>query len=188
VDLRVQLVAPLPSNGPIHLVCRPIKAGGRLWIGEVLVDDGRALLARGLATFLNHRGDRNAYNFVRPPEGDVAVGPYDDWLAPRFVDDHTLEIDKTPHLSNRGTGTIQGGAQATLAEIASEWVLAEHGPYVVEDLDIRYLTAARTGPVTARADVAARRADQAFLRVRLSDEGEEGLAVAHSTTVCRRMA
>jgi acyl-coenzyme A thioesterase PaaI-like protein len=185
VNLNVQVLRPFPLTGNIDLTCRLLKAGRQLRTSEVLIEHADGLLVRGIATFLNNHHDRNAYNYVRPRPGEDIAKRFDDWLAARFLDRGTVEIDKLPHLSNWGTGTIQGGVQATLAELASESALRDHGAFVVEQMDISYLSAVRTGPLTAYATIVGERDPHAFVSVRLIDRGTQ-TEVTHATTVCRR--
>jgi acyl-coenzyme A thioesterase PaaI-like protein len=186
IDLNVRLLRDPPTSGDIHLVCHPIKAGRRLWLGEVLIDDGHSTFAQGVVTFGNNHDPRVAYEFVRPRQGEVQRGPFDSWLSPTFVDRSTVVIEKSPYLSNWGSGTIQGGAQATLAEIAAEWVLVDEGAFVIDELDIRYVGVAKVGPVAARAELVGLHGDRAIVRVRLTDLGTDGSEVAFVSTVCRK--
>jgi acyl-coenzyme A thioesterase PaaI-like protein len=156
VDLGVSLLARAPSSGTIHFVCRPAKVGRRLFVGETLMDAGDPdrPFARSLCTFMNELIPDAQMHAMRPT---VYLGApsFDDALHPRFVDDSTVEMDAHPSVCNGPSGTIQGGAQSLLAEIAAERALAAcgDGEYRVVDLDIRFLNRVRTGPVAATAEI-----------------------------------
>jgi acyl-coenzyme A thioesterase PaaI-like protein len=185
VDLNVQLLTPLPPTGGLHLVCHPAKVGRRLFVGEVIVDDGDAVVARGTATFINRPMGVDFSSVSRLTTPVVSSIAFDDWLMPRFPDERTVVVDKASALVNGPGGTVQGGVQATLAEIASEWVLVPSGRCDVTDLDIRYLNPVRVGPVVAVAHVLGVTDGRAFVRVTLSDAGDDGAVVALASTVCR---
>jgi acyl-coenzyme A thioesterase PaaI-like protein len=187
VDLAIRLLSPPPPTGEIHLACRPLEVGRRLFVGEVLIDHAGRPLARAVATFMNqpYTGPGGPPP-GSPPDPSAAI-PFDDWLRPRFVDERTVLVEKSAGITNGpgGTGTIQGGLQATLAELAAEWALAPQGDFVVVDLDIRYLGPVLAGPLRARADVLTADDDRAVVRVGLDDAGTDGRPVAHVTTVCQ---
>jgi acyl-coenzyme A thioesterase PaaI-like protein len=166
-------------------VCHPAKVGRRHFVGEVIVDDGDAVVARGTATFINRPMGVDFSSVSRLTTPVVSSIAFDDWLMPRFPDERTVVVDKASALVNGPGGTVQGGVQATLAEIASEWVLVPSGRCDVTDLDIRYLNPVRVGPVVAVAHVLGVTDGRAFVRVTLSDAGDDGAVVALASTVCR---
>ncbi|TDC85102.1 hotdog domain-containing protein [Actinomadura sp. 7K507] len=185
VDLSVQLVAPLPAEGRIDLVCHPLKTGRRLFVGEVLVHHEGAPLARAVTTFLNQE---YAGSSGQQREGDVAPphdssAPFDDWLNPKDADERTILVQRAPAIMN-GSGTIQGGALAIAAELAAERAPEPKGTWAAAELDIRYLGPVLAGPLKATADVVAVQDDRAFVSVRLTDAGADDRPVAYATTVC----
>jgi acyl-coenzyme A thioesterase PaaI-like protein len=190
VDLNIQLMAPPPSVGTLHAVCLPTKAGRRLFVGEILIDSGAEPFARGTVTFLNQLmpgvhhpdrfNDRTASQLSLPPS-------LDDLLEATFPDERTVVVECKPALNNGPGGTVQGGVQATIAELASERALASVGTFVVTDLDIRYLGRVKVGPVAAVADVVTCGEKLAFVRVALLDAGNENRLVSAVTTVCHRI-
>ena len=99
-------------------------------------------------------------------------------VGARVVDAATLEVTPKPELSNGRVGTVQGGVQAFLAELAAEHV-AGPGCEAI-DLDIRFLSRVKRGPLRARAASVGRLGDLASIRVELSDAGaaEHRVAVA----------
>jgi acyl-coenzyme A thioesterase PaaI-like protein len=82
---------------------------------------------------------------------------------------------------------VQGGVQATIAELSSEWALSPIGNFAVTDLDIRYLGRVQVGPVAAVADVMAVNGQTAFVRVALRDSGNADRLVSVVATVCHRV-
>jgi acyl-coenzyme A thioesterase PaaI-like protein len=187
VDLRVTLVAPPPTSGTIFLVCRPAKLGRRLYVGETTLHTGdeSAAFARSTTTFINEiiPGSPRDGGPAAPAAEPIGSPSFDDLLRPRYRDG-AVEIDLYPGLSNGPGGTLQGGAQALLAELAAQHVLGDHWANVV-DLDIRYLNRVRSGPVTARAD-ARTDTDRAFVRVVLTDAGDDDRLVSVVSLISRR--
>jgi acyl-coenzyme A thioesterase PaaI-like protein len=183
VDLNVQVVRPLPARGTIDLECRPLKEGRRLFVGEVFARHEGTLLARAVATFVNQRYAGSERRPPRVPEADLPTTPFDDWMRPRYADERTVLVEWAPEISNGVT--LQGGAQATVAELAAEWVLAPVGPFVATELDIRYLNPVTAGPVAATAEVLAVHDDRAYVSVRLTDRGDGDRLISYVTTVCR---
>jgi acyl-coenzyme A thioesterase PaaI-like protein len=79
-------------------------------------------------------------------------------------------------------GTVQGGIQACLAELAAE--RARPGPHEVTALSIRYLNRVEVDPVRAVATSLADDPD-APVRVELLDDGVDGRLVAHVLATTR---
>ena len=86
---------------------------------------------------------------------------------------------------NGANGTVQGGAQALMAELAGERALADEGEFEVVDLEIRYLNKVRTGPVLATGEVIPGSLDGTCVRVPLIEPGPDGRIVALATLLCR---
>jgi acyl-coenzyme A thioesterase PaaI-like protein len=63
-----------------------------------------------------------------------------------------VQVEVTPYLRNPA-GTLQGAMVALLAEAAAEDLMATHfeSPFVVTELDLRYLRKAQVGPVRTRS-------------------------------------
>jgi acyl-coenzyme A thioesterase PaaI-like protein len=190
VDLNIQLMVRPPSVGTLHVVCHPTKMGRRLFVGEVLIDSGAEPFARGTVTFLNQQmpGDHH------PDRFNGRLGPraplprsLDDLLQPAYPDERTIVVECGPTINNGPGGTVQGGVQATIAELASEWALSPIGNFAVTDLDIRYLGRVQVGPVAAVADVMAVNGQTAFVRVALRDSGNADRLVSVVATVCHRV-
>jgi acyl-coenzyme A thioesterase PaaI-like protein len=127
--------------------------------------DPRTLAELGLPAVIPHHPlrrplrDEVGVEVVDPSEGRVAVV-----LRPELLN---LE------------GSMQGALVAHLAQTSAE-VLAEHHhakTQVVTDLDIRYLSTAKVGPIEASASWVGTPAD-GTLRIRLFDRGKEGQVTA----------
>ena len=187
VDLSIQLMAPVPSHGLVHLVCHPAKVGRQLFIGEVAIDVDGTPIARSLVTFLNRKMPGFGPEGFGPRNGPRATTSIDEALSARPRDDRTLLVDRTDLITNGPVGTVQGGMQATIAEITSEWALARSGAFAVTDLDIRYLSRIQEGPVVATADVVSMDGAIAYVRVALTDAADPERLSATVWTVCRRV-
>lgn len=185
VDLRISLVARPPSTGTVHLVCRPAKLGRRLFVGETLVHTGDVdrPFARSTITFMNERMAESP-GVGAPPAVPIRAPSFDELLRPRHRDERTVEMDAHPWVSNGPGGTIQGGAQALLAEIAAERAIGPSELTVV-DLDVRFLNRVQSGPVAATADVSSRTVDDAFVRVAVTELGEDERLVSLVNLIAR---
>lgn len=188
VDIRTTLLRRPPSTGTVHLVGHTLKHGRRLYVAEVLVDDGRDVFASATTTFVAdpplHTGPPVAGRFgqtMRP----LPFASFDELLGIRHPDERTTEMDAAAHITNGAAGTIQGGAQATFAEVAAEWALRPEGAFTTVDLDIRYLNRVTAGPVVAVPEVVGRTGDDAIVRVAVTDRAAERVASFVMVT-CRR--
>ena len=183
IDLRITLLDRPPGAGTVHLVCRPLKVGRRLFVGETTLHTGDAArpFATSIVTFMNQPLP-GAQLFEWRPRSPLGARSYDESLQVREVADHVLELDNHDVVRNGPAGTIQGGAQALLAELAAERVLASLGDarheVVATDLDIRYLNRVRTGPVTATAEVLPGQLDGVHVRVAIEEPGDHHRLVA----------
>jgi acyl-coenzyme A thioesterase PaaI-like protein len=189
IDLRVSLLDGAPSSGPIDLVCFPVKVGQNLFVGETLlyVDDISRPFARSMVTFMN-RPLPEATLRGGLPVGPLGAPTYDESLRLREPVPGTYEMDNHEIVRNGPAGTIQGGAQALLAELAGERALADEGDYDVVDLEIRYLNRVRTGPVLATGDVIPGTLDGACVRVPIIEPVPDGRLVSLSSLLCRPVA
>ncbi len=151
VDLRVTMLDRAPGDGVMTLVCRPIKVGQRLFVGETVLHTGDIdrPFARSVVTFINQL-IRGGSELREPlPLTPLGAPSYDDSLLLREPTPGVYEMDAHEAVRNGFAGTIQGGAQALLAELAGERALADRGDHDVVDLEIRYVNRVRTGPVRA---------------------------------------
>ena len=186
VDLRVSLIDHPPSTGTIYLECHPAKVGRRLFVGETILHTGdiERPFARSTCTFMNQpdgarggvqcaAGRRHRRGVVRRPAATARAGRR---ARSRWI--------PHPWVSNGPAGTIQGGAQALLAEIAAERALLPRKLSTV-DLDIRFVNRMRSGPVAATAEIAPGDVDDTFVRVAITDVGDDDRLVSVVTLICR---
>ena len=185
VDLRISLVARPPSTGTMYFVCRPAKLGRRLFVGETILHTGdvERPFARSTCTFMNQPMSQGPGS-GGPAAEAIEVASFDEMLRPRHPDVYTAEMDAHPWVSNGPGGTIQGGVQALLAEIAAERAVKPRELALV-DLDIRFLNRVRSGPVAATAEVSPGQLDDTFVRVAITDLGDDGRLVSLVDLICR---
>ena len=146
IDLRLQTLGPVPSDGEVRLRARPLRVGRNLVVSETLLADGRGHdFARASATFMNRRIEGIGITTPVPPRSRVES--FDGMLEARPLSDGRLDLEPVPRLGNGWVGTVQGGVQALLAECAAERIATDG--YEVVDLDIRYLSRLETGPLRA---------------------------------------
>jgi acyl-coenzyme A thioesterase PaaI-like protein len=166
VDLRVTLLSPAPTTGTIELVTYPVKSGRLLFIGETLLHTGDPTqpFARSVCTFMNKPLDAARTDIF--PVGQLGAEHYDASLRVREVEPGVFEMDNHEIVRNGANGTVQGGAQALLAELTGEAALASlDGDLTAVDLEIRYLNRVKEGPVRAQAEVVPSSLDGPWVRV-----------------------
>jgi uncharacterized protein (TIGR00369 family) len=93
---------------------------------------------------------------------------------------HIVELEMDDSL--RGpSGALHGGLLAALVDCAGASCLAVasgHRPVATSHVSIDYLSAARVGPITARAELLRRSDNQGVAEVRVTDTGREDRLVA----------
>lgn len=179
VDLRLSLLSPPPAEGTVLMECRPLKLGRRLYIGETLLHagDSKRPFARALTTFMN-QPIPGVELFGGRASSPVGAPSFDHLLNARVLAPGVVEMDGHPSVSNGFHGTIQGGAQALLAEIASEQALEPLGRFAPIDLDVRYLNRMQTDSAVARAEVLPGEILGARTRVAIVESGDGGRIVS----------
>jgi len=189
VDLRLTLLSLPPSQGDIQLVCHPVKLGRQLIVGECLlyVDDPADPFARSTATFMNRVVGPQSSNWGRRDTLPRVPPSFDELLRARVLGTGIIEMDAHPAVSNGPGGTIQGGAQALLGEIAAEHSLEALGHYATVDLEIRFLNRVRTESVVATAEILPGELTGVQVRVPLRETGPDGRIVSLVSTTCRRL-
>lgn len=186
VDLQIQVIAPTPTEGTIRLEGRPLRVGKRLVVAETRLYDGdnHEPFAISITTFMN-----NHLGIVLPePRADhppMAATSFDEFIGATVLDERSLALQPTPLLSNGIQGTVQGGVQALLAEMAAQHAFGNGRPMTARDLDIRYLDRLRTGPLIATAEGSPAGEEPLPCRVRLTD-GVGGHLVSYVTLVMQR--
>jgi acyl-coenzyme A thioesterase PaaI-like protein len=180
VDIRVQVFAPNPTTGTILLRCRPLRVGSRMVVSETELLDGTTGVpfARALSTFLRMALGPGAAHGTRPVPAMPAAS-FDEFLGARVVHAHRLELDPDPRLDNGHVGTVQGGVQSFLAELAAEHALGDGRRLVATDLDIRYLSRLDVGPLAATVEAVPSADGRATARVRLTDAGDDDRLVSY---------
>jgi acyl-coenzyme A thioesterase PaaI-like protein len=188
VDLRTTLVGRPPSEGVMHAVGTTLKAGSRLLLAEVIIDDGTTVFARGVTTFINRRIGPGLLSGERPPAPPrpLPTNQFEKAFAPRPVAPGVLEFDITPTIANPVANSVQGGAQATMGEMAAVWALQPQGRFSAVDLDIRYLNRTTGGPVVATGEVVGLAGDTAVVRVALTDRAADDRLVSLLTVSLSR--
>lgn len=180
VDLRLQVVGPVPEAGAVHLRGRPLRVGRRLVVGETsFTDDDGVEFARALSTFINQSVGTDMLLGVRT-QASIPESSIDDLIAARPHGPMALEVDAGPRISNGPGGTVQGGVQCWLAEMAVEHALGNGRRLAAVDLDIRYLNPLTAGPLVATVEPVGRpTSDVLYARVALTDAGNAHRLVSH---------
>jgi acyl-coenzyme A thioesterase PaaI-like protein len=187
VDLRVSILGRPPSDGIVHLVCRPTKIGQRLFVGETVLHTGDISqpFARSMVTFINRLLPEASLLREPMPLTPLGAASYDESLLLREPTPGVMEMDAHEAVRNGVAGTVQGGAQALLAEIAAERAVPDHE---VVDLEIRYLNRVRTGPVVAAGEVLPGTLDGVCVRVPITEPGPDERIVSLASILCRPLA
>lgn len=179
VDMRLRVVAHPPTSGRIRLVARPLRIGRRLIVSETALSAGGDArpFAWATSTFINNvvAAFMEDHRPVAPPMEEAS---FDEFLGATVRDESTLELEPSPRIDNGIQLTVQGGAQALLAEMAAAHRLAPGEPLVATDLDIRFLDRLHVGPLAARATPVV--SDDGVLRanVTLFDAGKDDRVVS----------
>jgi acyl-coenzyme A thioesterase PaaI-like protein len=189
VDLRIQLLSTPPGSGEVGAVCRPVKVGRSLFVGEtdIHAEGSERPFARSILTFMNRLIDVGARGERAAPPPVPAVS-FDELLGAHSLDGSALAIESHPALGN-SRGTVQGGVQVLLAELAAERALERHGRYAVTDLEIRYLNRVGSGPLVASGEVLGPVGigHDVVVRVPLTDAVDGGRLVALAAATCRKV-
>jgi acyl-coenzyme A thioesterase PaaI-like protein len=194
VDLRVQLLAPAPTTGELHLIGRTAREGRRLIVGEVSIDagDGSPPFARSIYTFVNRKipnlgaPEGAPPSFGARPRVAIDVPAIEDMFGVSYLDIGVAELGSQGSTRNGVWGTVQGGAQAWFGEMAAEQALGEAGRGTARDVDIRFLNRMEVGPLRATAEVVPTAGPEVVVRVPLTDAGNDDALVSLVTLICRR--
>jgi acyl-coenzyme A thioesterase PaaI-like protein len=179
VDLRVELWDRPPEEGRVHLLARPCRVGARLVVAETLLSSapGGAPFGRATTTFINESMGDPVSNGARPVL-PMAEASFDEFLAFRVRDARSLAVDPVERISNGVQFTVQGGVQALLAEVAADHFLRRDVPLVATDLDIRFLSRLRVGPLVAIVEERPARDGTVRARVTVADGGNDDKVVS----------
>jgi len=182
VYLRVSLLSPAPTSGVIELVTYPVKSGRLLFIGETLLHTGDVArpFARSVCTFMNKPLDSDRTGMF--PVGHLGAAHYDASLQVREPEPGVFEMDNHDIVRNGVDGTVQGGAQALLAELTGERALAAlDREFEAIDLEIRYLNRVKEGPVRAQAEIVPSTIDGPWVRVATTEPPVDNRIVSLTT-------
>jgi acyl-coenzyme A thioesterase PaaI-like protein len=176
-DLSIHMARPSALRS-VHLEARVLKAGATLVVIQTLLtaDDEKQPFATSLATFMNRPvdvGDR-----ARPKARRLEL-PLGARIGARVLRPGTVELDPRDDIGNAFHGTVLGGVTAVLGELAAESVTTDDEPFVVTDLDIRFLNRVRVGPVRAVAEVIIDGPESRGRGVTISDTGYGDRIVAY---------
>jgi len=187
IDLRVTLLERAPASGVIELVCHPVKVGRTLFVGETLLHTGDAArpFARSVCTFMNRALPEASLMRNGMPLLPLGAPSYDESLLLREPVPGTYEMDNHEAVRNGPAGTVQGGAQALLAELAGERALPDDLEHEFVDLEIRYLNRVRTGPVVATGEVVPGLLAGVCVRVPIIEPAPDGRIVSLTTLLGR---
>jgi acyl-coenzyme A thioesterase PaaI-like protein len=162
-DMSVRM-RPIPAPKRIDATSEVLRQGRRsaTCLVELSTDEGEPI-ATGAIGFV--KIPRKA---IDPPKPNVPLGqaplifrdpttlarPLREEAGIQVIDPEKgiVEVEVTADLRNPA-GTLQGAMVALLAEAAAEDLMATHfgSPFVVTDLDLRYLRKAQVGPVRTRS-------------------------------------
>ena len=196
-DMSVRM-RPIPAPERIDATSVILRQGGRAATSLVeLTSDRGAPIATGAIGFV--KVPRKATD---PPKPNVPLGqiplifrdsatltrPLREEAGIQSIDpaEGIVQVDVTPELRNPA-GTLQGAMVALLAEAAVEDLLTTRfeSPFVVTDLDLRYLRMAQVGPVRTRCRLLGSGAD-APVQIELVDTSTDEittLVYAHAISV-----
>ena len=158
VDLRAQVIYA-PPFGPIEIDGHLLKTGRTTTVGETTFSEPGADLpfAISFGTFIGSPRpvdvrDSDPARTDELPKMLSLTQPFTERLGIRIVEPGVADADHRPDLLN-SSDSIQGGVLALIAEVAAQSLATAEGgrTFVVDDLDIRYLRAARVGPARAQA-------------------------------------
>jgi acyl-coenzyme A thioesterase PaaI-like protein len=182
ISVHVMHLRPMES---VHLVSRALKTGRLLAIFETLLmaDDEEEPFAHSLSTFMNWSTPVGA----KPPKRPPLELPLAERIGARVLSPGVVELAPHAEVANDRHGTILGGVVAMLAEISAESLLAEVGPVVVTDLDVRFLNRVKVGPVWARSRRIGADGDGQYLMVEIEDMGDDAKPIAYATAQVRSL-
>ena len=195
-DLRCQILSA-PPLGPIEMEGRLLKSGRTTTLGKTSFSvHGAALpFAICFGTFVGSPRpvdlqpfDRSRVLSAQPDDGADGVTltePFADRVGIRVVDTGVAEVDHRPDVLN-SSSSIQGGVLAFVAEVAAQSLATAHRgrTFVVDDLDIRYLRAARVGPARAEARLLHGSESGVVVEVETRDRGADNRALSYVNARC----
>jgi uncharacterized protein (TIGR00369 family) len=182
-----------PALGAYEMDGRVLRTGRTLTVGETAFvapgDPSPFAIAVGTFVASPRPVDVRPEGFdVRPVRRDrpTISMPFHERVAYTHLEPGVAEVPLRADLTN-ATGTIQGGVIALLGEMAAHTLASSVAgrTFVVEDLDVRYLRAARVGPARSEARLLQLDDERATVAVEIRDTGMDGRLVAFVTAQCR---
>lgn len=189
-DMSMQWTSPPRAGSIVRGESTILKWGGRLVVGETAILDEREHrgIGWGSATFVNRPvGEGSDWTEPRhwggPAERFASVA---EALGVEQVRPGVVDLPMAPSVTNpTAAGTVQGGIQAILAELAAEQAAGD-GRQVVH-LAIRFLNRASVGPLRAIARPLDGDGPGRTVRVEMVDAGDGNRLVSHAIAVARHI-
>lgn len=214
VDLSVSEVAPLVGN---HMLvdARLVRAGSNIIVIrvdsydvgdrddiEALADEAlpsvdRPACATGLVSFTRIPASASAASArLKPGErvgmvsptapAELELRPLLDRIGLHIVDAAAgvVELERTPYVGN-SFGAVNGGVLGMIFQGAAE---AAHPGMRAADIQIHYVSQAKTGPVRTRLTPVRQTSDHAVCRIEAVDAGHNDQLLAIATVVVRSPA
>lgn len=175
LDIAVRIVAQ-PEGDRVRVAARLLKEGrNTVAVAVDFADPGSGgLVALSHLTFVPspRPQDLAPTTLTGMRTGGSMAVPLPELVGARVPEPGVAEIDHRPYVV-QGSGALQGGIVALLAELAVESLAG--GP--VLDLDTRYLSTVRVGPGRAEATPVG----NGLVRVEVRDTGADGRLAAVAT-------
>ena len=186
IDLRVELFDE-PRLGAVRFTSRTLRLGRTLYVSETQMRQEGAEVPFGisLATFLNN------------PVDDLALaGTREERLAARpFPAEHYRRLTRTRHVRpgcvdldvdlSSPQGTVGGQTLARLVEVAALDLLGPPRSHVVDELDVRFLTRTKQGPIRATARILGRPGGHVIVGVEVRDLSADDRLTTYAHVRCR---
>ena len=185
VELSVRWTAGAPVVGPVTSNGRILKWGERLMFGDSSLTDGTGgVIGWAVGTFVTGEVGAASDLTTTPRQWGGLCEPHvsvEAALQVEVVGPGVVVMPVRPELMNWPGGSVQGGIQACLAELAAERALP--GPCEITDLAIRYVNRIRIGPARAVATALPGPGTERTVRVDVLDAGDGDRLVSHVLAV-----
>lgn len=209
VDLSLAEAAPMRGD-TLAVDARLVRAGSKIVVVEVCAydasdRDGVADAAQAAAAGELQRVSTGLVSFTRiPASASAASGhlrpaerigvvspttartpnphPLLERIGLRTLDAGVVEVERTPYVGN-SFGALNGGVLGMIFQGAAE---SAHPGLRAADLQIHYLSQARSGPVRTRTDTVRADGHHALCRIEAYDTGADDQLLAVATVVLRQ--
>ncbi|MQY19796.1 PaaI family thioesterase [Nocardia macrotermitis] len=177
LELDVNLFGPAPGSGEVHAVGRTVKAGRSVFVAEIEFSVDDVPIGFGATSFMAAPNPDvqlpRKLSIDMPPRGPRLSLPLAERARCERREPGVAVLPRTEDGLN-AAGTVNGGLLALAAE---EAVLSLGPSNGLSFLGLRYLQAARVGPVVATAAVR-----HGVGRVELRDSGQDDRITTLATT------